>query len=158
MRKTIFRTELNALLGSLLLAASAAAHAYGPSGTYGYGTYPRANAPAGYGYGHPGYQANSDASAKESAEETAHVDTSRVAISSMRFQPATLTIERGEAVTWTQQDTAPHVVRISSGELGSFGSGTLQRGQSYTTTLDRPGTYEYFCALHPNMRGMIVVR
>jgi len=40
---------------------------------------------------------------------------------------------------------------------GNFDSGLLSAGEKFTLTLDKPGTYQYYCTIHPNMVGTIIV-
>ncbi|VVB57167.1 Plastocyanin [uncultured archaeon] len=61
---------------------------------------------------------------------------------------------KGAAVTWTNEDSAPHTITSST---GAFDSGTLQQGQSFSFKFDTPGTYEYHCAIHSRMKGKITV-
>ena len=79
-----------------------------------------------------------------------------IAIQGMAYQPATMTVKAGSTVTWTNNDSAPHTVTSSDG--GPLASGTLNRGNSYSITLDQPGTYNYICKFHPRMRATIVVQ
>lgn len=76
-------------------------------------------------------------------------------IKNFAFSPATLTVSAGTKVTWNQQDGAPHTVTADD---GSFSSGTLAQGQSYSFTFATPGTYTYHCAIHPMMKGTVIVQ
>ena len=78
-----------------------------------------------------------------------------VRIGGMRFQPATVKVTAGETVTWTNSDGMPHTVTAISG--GAFRSSRLSRAGSFSHTFDQPSTYEYYCELHPSMRGTVVV-
>jgi plastocyanin len=75
-------------------------------------------------------------------------------IKDFAFNPGTIEIPAGTTVTWTNQDTAPHTVSQSG---GGFESGKLDQGMTFSFTFDTPGTYEYFCQYHANMKGTIVV-
>ena len=77
-----------------------------------------------------------------------------VTIVDFAFQPATLEVPVGTTVTWTNQGSAPHTVTADD---GSFDSGTLQPGGTFSMTFDTPGTFTYHCEIHPNMMGTIVV-
>lgn len=77
-----------------------------------------------------------------------------VKIAQMQFSPARITVKRGATVTWTQLGSIPHTVTARD---GSFGSQTLGANAGFSETFDEPGTYEYFCSLHPTMTGEIVV-
>lgn len=70
------------------------------------------------------------------------------------FRPATLEVQAGTEVTWHNNDVLIHTVTADD---GSFNSGALRPGASFTHTFEEPGTYEYFCAIHPAMTGTIVV-
>lgn len=83
--------------------------------------------------------------------------TYRVTMSGYAYSPATLTIPAGSTVTWTNQDTAPHDVRTTSGPA-ALHSPMLDKGGSWSFTFATPGTYAYYCTVHPNMTARIVVR
>jgi hypothetical protein len=78
-----------------------------------------------------------------------------VIIKNFSFQPSTLTVSAGTAVTWENQDSAPHTV--SSNAQGLFDSGTLAPGKKFTFTFSTPGSYGYHCNIHSGMKGTIVV-
>jgi plastocyanin len=78
------------------------------------------------------------------------------AISGFAFAPKHLKVSVGQEITWTNQDSAPHTVTASSG--AKFDSGTLEQGATYTWKATKPGTVDYFCAIHPTMTGTIVVQ
>jgi plastocyanin len=79
-----------------------------------------------------------------------------VMIENYAFSPATLTIATGTKVTWTNMDTAPHTVTVDSGPV-KFSSPTLQKGDTFTYTFTAPGTYTYYCAVHPDMTAKVIV-
>lgn len=70
------------------------------------------------------------------------------------FNPGTITVEVGTTVTWVNQGAVPHT---ATGNNGEFDTGQLEPGQSGSVTFDTPGTFNYFCQIHPNMTGSIVV-
>ncbi len=71
-----------------------------------------------------------------------------------QFGPQILRVKAGTAVTWTNEDVVPHDVKAAD---KSFESGNIPPFGIYTVTLDKPGTWQYFCAVHLGMRGTIVV-
>lgn len=83
--------------------------------------------------------------------------TYRVTMSGYAYSPATLTIPAGSTVTWTNQDTAPHDVTTTSAPA-AFRSPMLDKGGSWSFTFTTPGTYAYYCTVHPNMTARVVVR
>jgi len=80
--------------------------------------------------------------------------TSTVQIKSTGFVPATVTINQGDSVTWTNTDTKDHQV-VSNG--GAFASAILNPGKTYTHAFAGGGTYRYHDGLHPTLKGTITV-
>jgi plastocyanin len=79
----------------------------------------------------------------------------RVAIHDFAYGPPTMTVPVGSTVTWTNRDEEVHTVTAAG---GAFGSAGLDRNETFSRTFTARGTYDYFCALHPQMKGRIVVR
>ncbi|MFH9006412.1 cupredoxin family copper-binding protein [Streptomyces afghaniensis] len=73
------------------------------------------------------------------------------------FSPASLSVPAGSTVTWTNQDTAPHDVKTTSGPV-SIHSPMLDKGQSWSFTFTTAGSYGYVCTVHANMTAGITVR
>ncbi len=75
------------------------------------------------------------------------------------YIPSIIVIEKGKQVTWVNEDSAFHT--ITSGYYDTptdlFDSGHLDPFESYTLTFDETGTYDYFCTLHPWMKGQVIV-
>ena len=78
-----------------------------------------------------------------------------VNIQNFAFVPSTLSIKKGTKVTWTNNDSVAHTVTSDSGSL--LNSGTIQPGASFTFTFTNTGSTNYHCAVHPMMKGNIVV-
>jgi plastocyanin len=78
-----------------------------------------------------------------------------VTIANMAFSPATVTIPLGTTVTWTNTDPVAHTVTAAG---GTFNSGHLNPGQTFTHTFNTAGTFDYQCTYHPYMKGTIVVQ
>ncbi len=78
-----------------------------------------------------------------------------VSISNFTFVPTPITVTHGNALTWTNTDGVQHTVTADD---GSFGSGKLSNGQTFSETLNTPGTYTYHCSIHTNMHGTVVVQ
>ena len=78
----------------------------------------------------------------------------QVAIDNFTFGPQQLTVKSGTTVTWTNRDDIPHTV--TSDKL-AFRSNALDTDDKFSFTFTTPGTYKYFCSLHPHMTGTIVV-
>lgn len=71
------------------------------------------------------------------------------------FEPSTLTVAAGTEVVWANVDRLGHT---ATAEDGSWDSGTLSGGDTFAFTADAPGTYRYFCSIHPSMTGELVVQ
>ncbi len=82
-------------------------------------------------------------------------NTNEVIIQNFQFQPATLTVKAGTKVTWVNRDDEPHTATDTDKR---FGSKALDTGDSFSTEFTKPGTYDYYCALHPHMTGKIIVK
>jgi plastocyanin len=80
--------------------------------------------------------------------------TMKVSIEDFFFSPANMTVAPGTTVKWVNNGQAPHT---STADDGTWDSGTLQPGESFSFTFDQPGTYTYHCNIHPNMTGTITV-
>jgi plastocyanin len=79
-----------------------------------------------------------------------------VSIDNFAFTPAMLTVPAGTRVTWANGDDIPHTV-VSALHPPLFKSPPLDSGEAFAFVFDAPGTYGYFCSLHPHMQGTIVV-
>jgi plastocyanin len=79
----------------------------------------------------------------------------KIEIKDFAFNPQTITVKAGEKVTWINRDEEPHTV--VSVEKQFKKSTALDTDQEFTITADAPGTYTYFCSVHPKMTGTIVV-
>ncbi|MEM3094381.1 MAG: cupredoxin family copper-binding protein [Nitrososphaera sp.] len=75
------------------------------------------------------------------------------------YNPNPAQISAGSAVTWTNDDSVPHTATSGQNATpdGTFDSGILQQGASFSFTFEEAGEYPYFCTLHPNMVGTISV-
>jgi amicyanin len=78
-----------------------------------------------------------------------------VKIDNFVFSPNPLTIAAGTTVRWTNHDDIPHNV-VS--EDKSFKSKVMDTDETYSFTFTKPGTYTYFCSIHPKMTGKVVVQ
>ena len=79
----------------------------------------------------------------------------RIEIKDFAFDPQKITVKSGEKITWINRDGEPHTV-VSVGKKFQRSSG-LDTDQEFSIIAGAPGTYEYFCSVHPKMTGTIVV-
>jgi plastocyanin len=78
-----------------------------------------------------------------------------VTINNFNFTPATITVSTGATVTWVNRDDVPHTVIASD---KSFSSQNIDTDGQFSQKFDTPGTYSYFCAIHPFMTAKVVVQ
>ena len=81
-------------------------------------------------------------------------DARSVGIGDNYFDPPDAAVEPGSTITWTNNGARPHTVTADD---GSFDSGVLNPGDSYTVAFDGQGTVTYHCTIHPEMRGSVTV-
>ena len=79
----------------------------------------------------------------------------KLEIQHFKFLPPTVTIAPGTIVTWVNHDEETHTVTSAT---GSFTSMALEHEQTFAHAFSAPGTYTYFCALHPLMRATVIVQ
>ena len=80
---------------------------------------------------------------------------STVSIDNFTFTPQQLTIKAGTTVTWSNKDDIPHGIASATNAFSK--SKALDTDDSYSFTFTTPGSYQYFCYIHPHMTGTIVV-
>jgi plastocyanin len=93
--------------------------------------------------------ANSDTSPvdKPAIETTVKIDN-------FSFGPANITIPAGTTVTWTNNDDVPHVVTSDDNKM--FKSKALDTDDHFSFTFTKPGTYNYYCAIHWGFRTIVI--
>jgi plastocyanin len=79
-----------------------------------------------------------------------------VKIDNFAFSPQELTVPAGTTVEWTNRDDIPHVV--VSDDKKTFKSKVLDTDEKFSYTFTKPGTYTYFCSVHPKMTGKVIVQ
>jgi plastocyanin len=83
-----------------------------------------------------------------------------VVMKGIAFKPTSLSVKKGATVTWTNEDSVGHDV-TSTGGPASFKSGSpggLANGDTFKHTFTKPGTYDYVCTVHSNMKASITVK
>lgn len=97
------------------------------------------------------------ASALATAPAGAFGANQQVTIGQHTFMPGALSVRPGDTVTWINKDTDAHSVRSNDRGKTSH-SNLLDPGQSFTLVFSSPGTFSYYCGVHPDMQGAIVVK
>jgi plastocyanin len=86
----------------------------------------------------------------------------QVSLRDIQFDPKNITVNAGETITFTNDESIPHDVHKQSGPGGDFASGPdggMQQGDTFELKLDAPGKYDYVCNVHaPGMAGTITVK
>lgn len=83
-----------------------------------------------------------------------HSATVAVKVDNFTFSPMKLTVAEGTKVTWTNADDVPHTIVAVK---GAFKSMALDTDETFSYTFTKPGTYKYFCSVHPRMVGTVTV-
>jgi plastocyanin len=94
------------------------------------------------------------ASADSSSSPAPAPTPALVTIADFAFSPASVSIPIGGSVTWKNTDTASHTATDAN---GSFDSGNLDTGKTFTHTFSKAGTYAIICSYHPSMHGTVIV-
>lgn len=71
------------------------------------------------------------------------------------YAPNPVTVAVGGAVTWTNNDTTTHT---STGDGGTWDSGNIAPGATFTRTFSSTGSFRYHCTIHPGMIGTVNVQ
>jgi len=79
--------------------------------------------------------------------------TTQVQMKDFKFQPDSITIKKGDTITWTHPGPASHTVKFADSE-----SSILKNGSSYSKTFNQAGTFPYECGIHPYMKGSVTVK
>ena len=88
------------------------------------------------------------------AQSKTNSQPSRITIKDFSFGPATVTLPTGTKLTWVNKDEEPHKV-VSVDDI--FKSTAIDTDGEFSFVFNKPGTYKYYCSVHPRMVGTIVV-
>jgi plastocyanin len=78
-----------------------------------------------------------------------------IEIMGFKYGPPILSVPVGTTLTWVNHDEEPHTVTSAT---GAFSSAGLVNDDTFVQTFTKPGTYQYFCKVHPYMKGTVVVK
>jgi plastocyanin len=93
--------------------------------------------------------------AELSAQTQSEAPAQQITIDNFSFAPQQITIASGATITWINNDDVPHTV---VGTHQEFRSKALDTGDKFSFTFTKPGTYQYFCSVHPMMTGKVIVQ
>ena len=91
----------------------------------------------------------------EAGVPQAKTQNAEVKIDNFSFTPASITVAAGTTITWTNRDDIPHTVVADD---KAFKSKVMDTDEKFSYTFSKPGTYPYFCSVHPKMTGKVVVQ
>lgn len=97
----------------------------------------------------------SDATEAPRPGDATSLESKAVKIQDGSFEPSDLEVKVGTTIKWTNDGQKPHTV---TSDKGDWGSGELANGQTFTATFTKPGTFEYHCKLHPDMKAKVTVK
>ena len=107
---------------------------------------------------HAGMEREREKKSQGPDQSQAHQGVStEVRIDNFTFDPPELTISAGTKVTWINRDDVPHTA-TSTAKPKIFDSGTLDTDEKFSFVFATPGTYKYYCAVHPRMTAQIIVK
>jgi plastocyanin len=89
----------------------------------------------------------------------ASVSENTITIKNFAFTPRTITVKMGSTVRWENQDSSPHRIIFidKDGQDTSLDSSVLSSTQAWSQIFYKPGTYPYYCKIHPEMTGTVIV-
>jgi len=88
-------------------------------------------------------------------DQSGSSDKYQIKIDNFSFAPPTLTVPAGATVTWVNQDDVPHNIVSSEGK--TLKSPVMDTDEKFSYTFTKPGTYPYYCGIHPKMTAKVVV-
>jgi amicyanin len=91
------------------------------------------------------------------APTTPSVSVASVNIQNFSYAPANITVKKGTKITWTNKDFLIHTVTADNTAELNLASPDLARGESYSFTFNKVGTFSYHCVPHPQMKGSVTV-
>jgi plastocyanin len=148
---------LKSLLAAAMVALSLGLLACGSSGsdsTSAETAPPAGEAEAGEGQSQSEASGGEEATESEPAPSGEAAKSEKVQIVEFTYEPDPVVVQVGGKVTWQNEDTAPHT---ATADDGSFDTGTIEKGKLGSATFKEPGTFTYFCEVHPTMHGTVEV-
>jgi plastocyanin len=102
----------------------------------------------------PGVQPTTATTTQPGNQPTGVPAEVEIKIASFAFDPSSVTVKVGATVKWTNEDSASHTITADD---GSWDSGSLGKGKSFSQVFTQAGTFTYHCTIHPSMKGTVVV-
>jgi plastocyanin len=86
-------------------------------------------------------------------QTTSSVSANTILIKNFAFDPASITVKAGSTVRWENKDSVPHRILFADGTYSQL----LAASDSWSRKIDKAGTYDYTCTIHPAMQGTVIV-
>lgn len=99
-------------------------------------------------------ETTTDSTESETAPSGRAAKSEKVQIVEFTYEPDPVVVQAGGKVIWQNEDTAPHT---ATADDGSFDTGIVEKGKLGSATFKEPGTFTYFCEVHPTMHGTVEV-
>jgi plastocyanin len=141
---------LKPLLAAAMVALSLGLVACGGSGSDSSSTEAETGAPTA---GEEGAETG-ETTESEAAPSGEAAKSEKVQIVEFSYEPDPVVVQAGGKVSWQNEDTAPHT---ATADDGSFDTDTIEKGKLGSATFKAPGTFTYFCQIHPTMHGTVEV-
>ncbi|HET9677014.1 MAG TPA: cupredoxin domain-containing protein [Solirubrobacterales bacterium] len=135
------------LLAAAMVALSLGLVACGGSGSDSSSSGTETTPPAGE-------ESTTESTESEPAPSGEAAKSEKVQIVEFTYEPDPVVVQAGGKVTWQNEDTAPHT---ATADDGSFDTGVIEKGKLGSATFKEPGTFTYFCEVHPTMHGTVEV-
>jgi plastocyanin len=139
------------LFAAALVALSLGLVACGDSGSDSTSTEAETTPPAGE---ETTESAQGDTTESESAPSGEAKKSEKVSIVEFTYEPDPVVVQSGGKVIWQNEDAAPHT---ATADDDSWDTGTIEQGKIGSETFKDPGTFAYYCEIHPTMRGTVEV-
>jgi plastocyanin len=145
---------LKPLLAAAMVALSLGLVACGGSGSDSSSSDAESTSPAGESESAENQSQSEESTESEPAPSGEAAKSEKVQIVEFTYEPDPVVVQVGGKVTWQNEDTAPHT---ATADDGSFDTGTIEKGKLGSATFKEPGTFTYFCEVHPTMHGTVEV-
>lgn len=145
---------LKPLFAAAMVALSLGLVACGGSGSDSTSSEAETAPPAGESGSSESQSQGEESTESEPAPSGEAAKSEKVQIVEFTYEPDPVIVQAGGKVIWQNEDTAPHT---ATADDGSFDTGIIEKGKLGSATFKEPGTFTYFCEVHPTMHGTVEV-
>jgi plastocyanin len=145
---------LKPLLAAAMVALSLGLVACGGSGSDSTSSEAETGSPSGESKSGESSSQGEESTESQPAPSGEAAKSEKVQIVEFTYEPDPVVVQAGGKVIWQNEDTAPHT---ATADDGSFDTGIVEKGKIGSATFKEPGTFTYFCEVHPTMHGTVEV-